>query len=178
MAVDAITATVLPAPYEIVLKHPRRRLLRPRPLNQVGRACTLAIKLESFAYIAGRRRRLPRLRSTSGLLVTSVGTVVSSSSKTPSPPVDFVAVDAVPEFVRTPRVRVRVHACWSRHCYGLLTAAPWPRPGPCPAPVCACGRRAPAVCARRPLFPRLSLLLSAPCCRCSMLLLLPAPVRR
>ncbi|XP_044436928.1 uncharacterized protein [Triticum aestivum] len=75
MAVDAIAATVLPTPYEFVSKHPRRRLLRPRPLNQAGRACTLAIKLESFAYIAGRHRRLPRLRSTSGLLVTSVGTV-------------------------------------------------------------------------------------------------------
>ncbi|KAM3372103.1 hypothetical protein ACQJBY_019144 [Aegilops geniculata] len=64
MAVDAIAATVLPASYEFVSKHPRRRLLHPRPLNQAGRACTLAIKLVSFAYIAGRRHRLPRLRST------------------------------------------------------------------------------------------------------------------
>ncbi|XP_044366954.1 uncharacterized protein [Triticum aestivum] len=51
MAVDAIAAIVLPAPYEFFSKHPRRRLLRPRPLNQAGRARTLAIKLVVTAYI-------------------------------------------------------------------------------------------------------------------------------
>ena len=133
VAVDAIAATVLPAPYEFVSKHPRRRLLRPRPLNQAGKACTLAIKLESFAYITGRRRRLPRLRSTSGLPVASVGTVVSSSSKTPLSSLDFVVVAAVPELVRA---AAYVRACCGCF-YARAPASPWSSatsPATAPAP--------------------------------------------
>ncbi|EMS60676.1 hypothetical protein TRIUR3_19701 [Triticum urartu] len=44
-------ATGLPSSRQDVQKHPRRRLLRPRPVNQAGKARTLAIKLVVTAYI-------------------------------------------------------------------------------------------------------------------------------
>ncbi|XP_044367522.1 uncharacterized protein [Triticum aestivum] len=60
-------ATGLPSSRQEVQENRRCLLRLPRALNRARKARTLAIDLVFNAYIAGVRRRLPPLRSTSGL---------------------------------------------------------------------------------------------------------------
>ncbi|XP_044380786.1 uncharacterized protein [Triticum aestivum] len=60
-------ATGLPSSRQEVQENRRGLLRLPRALNRAMKARTLAIDLIFNAYIAGVRRRLPPLRSTSGL---------------------------------------------------------------------------------------------------------------
>ncbi|XP_044372613.1 uncharacterized protein [Triticum aestivum] len=74
------TATVLPGAWEHV-QEDRRHLLRPsQASNRAEPPRRLAIELIFTAYIAGRHRRLPRLRSIPGHLELISGTAVLAAA--------------------------------------------------------------------------------------------------